>query len=1109
MDPERPSTELGSGPVAGVTEPSAAVPTADDELADANVREVDESGDLEPLALYPPVVAVVVTRNPGVWFDDTLGALAAQDYPDLTVLVLDCSSDEDPTARVARHLPRAFVRRVDSDAGFAGAANEALQLVEGATFLLLCHDDVAPDPAAVRTLVEEAYRSNAGIVGPKVVRADDPELLLEVGRAIDRFGAPYTGIEPGEVDQEQHDGVRDVFYVSSATMLVRVDLFVELEGFDPATFPGAEDLDLCWRARLAGARVIVAPDARVAHREAAADRTRTDRPDEIALARSRVRVLLTSYSFLTLLWLVPVGIVVGCIEALGDLLTGHPRRARAAISAWITNLVHFGRLRASRKRAQAHRKVRDRELRDLQIGSITRVNAYLTLHLHTDDRLRTLGDRSRDAVDRVSDGMRAPAAIAFLAFVAVVLVGSRDLITKAVPGIGTLVPWPGVSGLFDAFTSAWRYTGLGSQSPAPALLALMGSLGSILLGNVGFARTLVVIAAVPLGAVGAYRFARRLVGLRGPAVAAALAYGVNPAARNAIATGRFGPLVFFALLPFVLTRVVRLSRLDDDVTAAPVMRDDGMESGSTVARSSRPRGRILRLAVLVALATACYPVAPALFVVCAAAFVVAAPLTRGLRASVRALGITVVAGLGAAVLLFPWPLAYATGNLDAASLGFAFRSDLGLSEVLRFQSGPSGAGWAMWGLIVGAAMPLFLATGARLAWATRGWALAVAGWAMVWLPGQIDPSRSVLAPEAGLSIAALGLAIALGIAASVLVDGIRNFRFGWRQPAAIVGGIALLLPVLVFVGDAADGRWHAPSAGWVDTLEFTQSLRAKGQFRMLWLGDPSVLPLDPVVLRDGTAYTLTRNGPGNATQLLRAPEHDADHLVDRAVALARDGRTSRLGRLLAPMGVRWIALPSTQGPGGGAHPVPLAGWKRVLDGQLDLASLRSRAGLSLYENLAWIPMRASIPAERADAVSVGARDPIRVALGADLSGAQPLDAGAAAPRGSVVSWSEAYDEHWDGDAQPSGRSLPHFRAFGWSNGYRNAAGTPVAISFSEQWQRWALLLVSVLIWCFVVWRWWRTRVRRSRPASVRFARDRRRHDPLMEALDEEFWWERV
>ncbi len=271
-------------------EPSADPRSADaggqapaDEPLEATVDEASGAPVDDALAQYPPVVAVVVTRNPGPWLEATLESLHDQDYPELTVLVVDCGSAEDPTPRVADVLPRAFVRRLDESAGFAGAANEALRTVEGATFLLLCHDDVVLDPPVVRVLVEEAYRSNAGILGPKTVSVENPEILLDVGRSIDRFGAPYTGIEPGEVDQEQHDGVRDVFYVTTATMLVRADLFQELEGFDPATFPGAEDLDLCWRARLAGARVLVAPDARVAHREAAGDRASADRPDEFAL----------------------------------------------------------------------------------------------------------------------------------------------------------------------------------------------------------------------------------------------------------------------------------------------------------------------------------------------------------------------------------------------------------------------------------------------------------------------------------------------------------------------------------------------------------------------------------------------------------------------------------------------------------------------------------------------------------------------------------------------------------------------------------------------------------------------------------------------------------
>ena len=75
---------------------------------------------------------------------------------------------------MGRVLPDAFVRHLPGRPGYAAAANEALGMVEGAAFFLLCHDDVALDPDAVHKLVEESFRSNAGVVSPKFVNWDDP-----------------------------------------------------------------------------------------------------------------------------------------------------------------------------------------------------------------------------------------------------------------------------------------------------------------------------------------------------------------------------------------------------------------------------------------------------------------------------------------------------------------------------------------------------------------------------------------------------------------------------------------------------------------------------------------------------------------------------------------------------------------------------------------------------------------------------------------------------------------------------------------------------------------------------------------------------------------------
>jgi hypothetical protein len=189
---------------------------------------------VQPLA-SPPVLAVVVTRDPRVdRLEPLLRALSEQDYPNLSVIVVD-------------------------------AANRVLDLplARGAAFFVFCRDDVVPDPGAVRALVDAATEWRAAVVGPKFVAADDPRRLLSVGLMVDRVGTTLPLVERRELDQGQHDGVRRVFAVPAGFTLVRAWRFAETGGFDDAVDAPDDDLILSWRARAAGCRVLVAPAARV------------------------------------------------------------------------------------------------------------------------------------------------------------------------------------------------------------------------------------------------------------------------------------------------------------------------------------------------------------------------------------------------------------------------------------------------------------------------------------------------------------------------------------------------------------------------------------------------------------------------------------------------------------------------------------------------------------------------------------------------------------------------------------------------------------------------------------------------------------------------------
>lgn len=1039
-----------------------------------------------PAGAVPAVVAVMITRNPGPFLEESLVALGAQTYPALSVLVVDAGSDQDPGVRVGSALPGAFIRRMAEDPGFGRAANEALAAVDGATFFLVCHDDVVLDPEAVQVMVAEAFRSNAGIVGPKLVDADDVAVLLDVGRAIDRLGGSHTGIEPGELDQEQHDGVRDVFYVSSAAMLVRADLFRELDGFDPETFPGSEDLDLCWRSRLAGARVMVAPDARARHHEAAAMRTEGDIPDVHAMARARVRVIFTCYARATLLWLVPLGLAITLVEALVFLPTRRRRVAGAGFGAWFWNVLHFGRIRRARRDAQARRVIHDHDLRELQLGAGARFGAFFNQH-HADERLESMGERASGAAERLGEALRTPAAIVLLVALAVLVFGSRQILTQGVPAVGTFAPWPGVTSLLAELTSAWRHTGLGSTTAPPPAFALMAGLATVLLGAVGLAETLVVLGSVVIGGLGAYRLARALAVTPSAAATAALVYGLVPVPRNAIAAGRLGPLVLYALLPFLVALVVRAAGFAG--TAGPVRRP------------------LLGIAIATAIATAWYPPAALALVVVALAFLVASVLVGEVLPAVRALGMALVGVLGAALLLLPWTVALLDSRNDLAALGIAYHPHLDLSQVLKFQSGPAGAGIAPWGLLLTGAGALLLARGPRLAWAVRAWTLAVAGYAIAWLPSRLAPGTATAAPEAGLALAALGIAVAGAITVGALAEELRESkRFAWRR---IVVGFAVAgigLGGLGFFGDSISGRWGAPDGDWASALSFTQDRVGEGEFRILWVGDPDVLPLDPVESGVGPAWVLTRNGPGDARSLWRAPITDADRTVGRALDAARRGRTARLGRLLAPAGVRYVAVPLRNGPDG-ALGRPVLKLRASLAEQLDLARLRSEPGLVLYENRSWAPARAVMAGARADSVPTGAVDPLSSAARTDLVAAEPISADEPVPGGTVL-LAEAFDDGWH--ATGAGRELTHTRGFGYANAWVNPRSDPVTIGHDGQGVRLALLGGEAVLW-LVALVWWSRGRRRERAERIAVAGPARREmaprpadfsDPV---LEDDFW----
>jgi GT2 family glycosyltransferase len=1096
-----------------------------------------------PPAAAPPVVAVMVTCDPGPWLEEALDALEAQDYPNLSVLVVDSASSEDPTSRVAAMLPGAYVRRLETNRGFAAAANEVLNLVEGASHYVFLHDDAAPAPDAIRLLVEEAYRSNAGVVAPKLVEWHDPRRLLAVGMAVDKAGVPgFFG--RGELDQAQHDAVRDVFVAPGGCMLVRADLFASLAGFDADMPVFGEDLDLCWRAQVLGARVMVAPAAQVRHLEATADGLRPlrvgreggslrDRVRTLELGH-RLRTVLKCYGGFHLVRVLPQIIVLAAVESVYGLLSGRRQAASAIVEAWRWNLTNLGGLWPARRQTQRQRRVSDGDVRRLQTRGSASITAFLRGQLAVEERTRGVSAMGRELASSFGrEGVKASIAV-WLGVFAVLVIGARDLLGGALPAIGQLAPFPdGPLGFLRPFLSGWRTTGLGSPSPAPPAFALLGLAGILLGGSMGFLQKLVVLGALPAGLVGAYRLARPVGSWRARLVAVVV-YAAVPLPYAALARGRWSGVIAYGAMPWILARLMKATALAPFGTPVPAAEPPlpapspasvgpgaaaagdvsealGADGGNVdaleaeeirvaeaaVAGVPRPAPptpgpassppppvvapvpltrQLWPAGILVAVVAAFVPAMALVTLLAAFGLVAGALLVGKLRETARALALAGAAGGVAAVLLFPWTLDLLLPGAGSAAVGGpgppASRAP-GFGELLRFETASMGGGLLGWAFLIAATLPLVIGQGWRFSWAARLWMVALTCWAVAWVAGRGWLGLPPPTPEVVLAPAAISLAVATALGLAAFETDLPGYRFGWHQVAFMVAASAALVASLPVLAASLDGRWGLPRRDFARLLSWMPERKAEGSFRVLWIGDPEALPLDGWRLDDGLAYATSRDGPPDAVALWPAPDTGATRLLGQAVATARQGETSRLGRLLAPMAVRYVVLAERAAPsrdGTPVLPVP-ADLTQALRAQVDLRLVETDEAIQLYENAAWGPGRGLLDAEAA-AVSRGSGP--RAAASASLSSSPPVlprERGpvhftGTVPGGADVFLSEAASSRWELVA--GGEVAERRVAFGWANAFEAERGGNARLRFRTPLWRYAAVLLELGLWVIAV-----------------------------------------
>ena len=1003
----------------------------------------------------PSVLAVLVVRDAAGWLRETLAALSAQTYPRLAVLAVDDASSDGSTDLLRDALGERRVIALPHPQGFAGAVQSALELpvASEADFVLVMHDDAAVDPDAVARLVEAAVGigvERVGVVGPKVVDWEHPRELRDVGRSADLFGHAYGPLQPGEIDQGQFDRVLEVLCVSSASILISRDAWKRAGSFDERLDTEHQGLDLCWRARVAGFRVLMTPLARTRHRSAEAagerDDSRRHRSPRYREDRAALASVLKNYSFLSLLWIVPLALAMGAVRLVFLLLSRRFEEAYELVAAWGWNIAHLPGTWSRRRRVQKVRRVKDRQLRRFMESAGVRWPRWFQTaeRILEEQREIEAEDQDKPVTRRLRDRTASlvgahPVIVASVLGIAIGAVAIRSFLGPEALAGGALRGFPASpSGFIGELISGYRTTAIGGSLPASPALGALGGLSGLLFGSTALAQKVVLVGAPVLGAILLYRAASRLTGRAGPAVVAAAAYLVSGLVLWSFSEGRLDLLVGLAVLPAAYERVeAAFSRTDPA---------DG--------RWRFVAGVGVTLAVLIAF----YPggaLAVAVLVIIEAAF-------GGARG--RGLVLMAMALLVAAILLFPFVPSLIAGG-GAGFTSFIGSTDLAAIARLSPAGGPGT--WELAAFLPVAALISFALVGAELrVHAIRAALAAVAGLSLAWLAAGGWLPAVVSNPTAYLGLAAVAESLLVAFGLASVSRGLGREAFGLQQVGTAALVVVLAAGIALQSATGMVGSWVVGGPDEIPAAWAVVDNAARGDFRVLWIGEndgtrfpaPGGDPQGVVGAGDATlAYGITDRAGTSALDIGRPTVGPGIDRLRESLSEIVSGTTEHGGALLAPFGVEFIVADT-------AHlPAAAAGH---LDTQVDL-DLIPAAGLVIYRNAAAIPPAAIVEAdaqtERVMRAS-GMADTTRLG-DPETSPLKPVEGGWSGGRGSgTVFVATEYQGAW----QLEGTDAEPGRAFGWATMFAPTEA-PVTVRYGTQLPATIQAWLLAMVWIAALW----------------------------------------
>jgi GT2 family glycosyltransferase len=219
----------------------------------------------------PRVAVVILNWNGKALLEKFLPSVVQSDYPNLKVIVGDNASTDDSLLFIKTNYPDIEVIVNDQNYGFAGGYNQVLEKVDADYFVLLNSDvEVSKNwiDAVIRVMESD---EKIAVAQPKMkwqLHQEQFEYAGAAGGFIDRYGFPFCRgriFDNLETDNGQYNQDTDIFWASGAAFFIKSSSWKEVKGFDADLFAHMEEIDLCWRLKNLGYRIVCCTASEVFH----------------------------------------------------------------------------------------------------------------------------------------------------------------------------------------------------------------------------------------------------------------------------------------------------------------------------------------------------------------------------------------------------------------------------------------------------------------------------------------------------------------------------------------------------------------------------------------------------------------------------------------------------------------------------------------------------------------------------------------------------------------------------------------------------------------------------------------------------------------------------